>query len=61
MDASNTPQDIPIADIEEVKNEKTSFTFRWMLQQRTLEDAGKGQQGHRSMWNAWIIEGAWPV
>ena len=51
----------PGSDIEQVKNEKKSFTFCWMLRQKTLEDAGKGQQWHRSMWNVWIIEGSWPV
>jgi hypothetical protein len=44
-----------IADIEQVQNEKKSFTFRCMLRQMTLEDSGEGQQWHRSMWNAWII------
>jgi len=43
------------ADIEQVKSEKKSFTFRWMLRQITLADLGKGQPWHRSMWNAWII------
>jgi hypothetical protein len=44
-----------VTDIEQVKNEKKSFTFRWMRRQITLKDSGKGQQWHRSMWNAWII------
>jgi hypothetical protein len=30
-------------DIEQVKNAKKSFTFRWMLRQITLADSGKGQ------------------
>ncbi len=44
-----------LTDIEQVKNEKKSFTFCWMLRQKTLKDSGKGQQWHRSMWNVWII------
>jgi hypothetical protein len=32
-----------IADIEQVKNAKKSFTFRWMLRQITFADSGKGQ------------------
>ena len=47
--------ELAIADIEQVKSEKKSFTFRWMLRQITLADLGKGQPWHRSMWNAWII------
>jgi len=27
-----------VTDIEQVKNEKKSFTFRWMLRQITIED-----------------------
>ena len=30
-------------DIEQVKNAKKSFTFRWMLRQITFADSGKGQ------------------
>jgi hypothetical protein len=40
---------VGISDIEQVKNEKKSFTFRWMLRQKTLKDSGKGQQWRRSM------------
>jgi hypothetical protein len=32
-----------LTDIEQVKNAKKSFTFRWMLRQITLADSGKGQ------------------
>jgi hypothetical protein len=34
---------ISSTDIEQVKNAKKSFTFRWMLRQITLADSGKGQ------------------
>jgi hypothetical protein len=44
-----------IPDIEQVKNEKKSFTFHWMFRQMTFEDSGEGQQWHWSMWNVWII------
>jgi len=40
-----------LTDIEQVKNEKKSFTFRWILRQKTLAYSGKGQQWRRSMWN----------
>jgi phosphoribosylaminoimidazole carboxylase (NCAIR synthetase) len=40
-----------LSDIEQVKNEKKSFTFRWILRQKTLAYSGKGQQWRRSMWN----------
>src|SRR2546430_1006185 len=46
---------ISLSDIEQVQNEKKSFTFRCMLRQMILEDAGEGQPWNQSMWNAWII------
>jgi len=56
FEASVEPERLArLTDIEQVKNEKKSFTFCWMLRQKTLKDSGKGQQWHRSMWNVWII------
>ena len=46
---------MPTTDIEQVKNETTSFIFRCMLRQMTLENAGEGQPWHQSLSNAWII------
>jgi hypothetical protein len=43
LEAENQDLRRRIPAIEQVKNAKKSFTFRWMLRQITLADSGKGQ------------------
>ena len=48
-------------DIEQVQNEKKSFTFRCMFLRPTQDDSGEEQRWTRSMLNAWITSGSLPM